>query len=156
MSPLFKPKSKSMPKKEEAPSPKSLPIALSVAKASKKKKMSDGGDVPEPTSSSDESIAQRILRENRSKKLDFKDEEGMTLESIKKENYAEGGLLEDNLEAGEEEDHMDSLNSLNKEAHEEIESQDEEESEHSGSPMDVLNSSMASAIRRKLAVKRGE
>jgi hypothetical protein len=159
MSPLIKSKSKeaigkNMKAEMEAGKPKaqSLAIALNVQKASKKKKMAEGGAVepsPEPTSSSGESIAQRIMREKRSTQLDFNDDEGMHMDAIKKENYAMGGEIE-------EEDEGDSLISLNKHAHEEAESMDEEESEHSGSPMDALNESMASAIRRKLSSKRGE
>lgn len=131
------------------------PGALSEAE---RNAMADGGEV--------QSIASKI-RAKRSKSLDFTGpDEGLDTtiydhrkadeDAMKKENYADGGMIEDNEEAGEMEDHEDSLNSLNKLAHEQGESMDEEESEHSGSPMDALDESMVSAIRRKLSSKRGD
>lgn len=164
MSPLFKPKSK----KSESESPKSekpsLSIALNVQKHAKKKKMADGGEVPERAPSADDaeskSMAKEIMERRRMKNMNFKDEEGMTIDKIGKENYADGGMVDLDEESEEQPNEYYKLNRMAAD-HEQyddsqIESQPMDSNEHGHSIQDEIDKGIVAAIRRKMAAKRGE
>lgn len=142
MSPLIKSKFKKSEEKKEPGKAKDLALAMSVQRAAKKKKMAEGGAVQ----SAEEEGTDRAMENMRhGKKLDFTNpDEGMTLESIKKENYADGGEVDLSENAEEE---PNEYYELNKEAaHKELYDLESQLHDHE---------SMAQAIRRKMAAKRG-
>jgi hypothetical protein len=70
--------------------------------------MAEGGMAEEPTSSSGRTLAEEIMAKKRMKKMEFSDEEGMSMDkgedmdAIKKENYADGGMVDLDEESEEQ------------------------------------------------------
>lgn len=134
-----------------------LAVAYSVQKAAhKKKKMAEGGEV----NPIEEKGTEKAMENQRhSKKLDFdKDDEGMTLEAIKKENYADGGMVDLDEES---EEMPNDYYKLNREAADEeqyddsqISAQPMDSNEHGHEIEDEIDRGIVAAIRRKMASKR--
>ncbi len=126
----------------------------------KRQMFAEGGEVTRaPASSEDEATQAAMDEKAHHQALDFSDEEGMTMDANKKENYSEGGMADLNEESEEHPNDYYKQNRMaaNQEEYDDsqISQQPMDSNEHGKAMEDMHDESMIAAIRRKMAARRG-
>lgn len=137
------------------PSLDSMQDGMSVAERIRRKRMmAEGGMVPADDAETEKSMDDM----KRKKDMSFSDDEGMSMDALKKENYAEGGMVD--LDANDEEspNQYDKMNRKAADAHQyddsQISPQPMDSNEHGHMIEDEMDRSIVAAIRRKMSGKK--